>query len=57
MTVRVADAASAAKFPILANGLVEDSQIRQNVRHATNVIQNKRARVVAEQHDWHAAIS
>jgi len=52
MTVRVADAASAAKFPILANGLVEDSQIRQNVRHATNVIQNKRARVVAEQHDW-----
>jgi L-lactate dehydrogenase complex protein LldF len=29
-----------------------DPQMRKNVRHATNVIQNKRARVVAEMPDW-----
>jgi len=52
MTVRVGHAAEAAKFPIIANTLVDDSQIRKNVRHATDVIQNKRANVVAEQRDW-----
>ena len=29
-----------------------DSQLRKNVRHATNVIQAKRARVVGEMPDW-----
>jgi L-lactate dehydrogenase complex protein LldF len=52
MTVRVGHAAEAAQFPILANQLVDDSLLRKNVRHATDVIQNKRAHVVAEQHDW-----
>jgi len=32
--------------------LVGDSQMRKNVRHATNVIQTKRAKVVAEMPDW-----
>src|ERR1035441_9379422 len=29
-----------------------DSQMRKNVRHATKVIQTKRAKVVAEMPDW-----
>src|ERR1700733_6245989 len=29
-----------------------DAQMRKNVRHATDVIQAKRARVVAEMPDW-----
>ena len=32
--------------------LMGDSQLRKNVRHATNVIQTKRANVVAEMPDW-----
>jgi L-lactate dehydrogenase complex protein LldF len=32
--------------------LVNDAQMRKNVRHATNVIQTKRAKVVAEMPDW-----
>jgi L-lactate dehydrogenase complex protein LldF len=31
-----------------------DTQLRKNVRHATDVIQSKRARVVAEMPDWQA---
>jgi L-lactate dehydrogenase complex protein LldF len=41
-------------FPEAARELLEDSQIRKNVRHATNVITAKRARVVEESHDWQA---
>jgi L-lactate dehydrogenase complex protein LldF len=37
---------------VAARALVGDSQMRKNVRHATKVIQTKRARVVAEMPDW-----
>ena len=43
---------TAAPFPVLANDLVRDTQMRANVRHATDVIQAKRARVVGEMTDW-----
>jgi L-lactate dehydrogenase complex protein LldF len=35
-----------------ARAALGDTQMRKNVRHATNVIQNKRARVVGEMPDW-----
>jgi L-lactate dehydrogenase complex protein LldF len=41
-------------FPTAAHELLQDSQIRKNVRHATNVITGKRARVVNEMPDWQA---
>jgi len=34
--------------------MLADSQLRKNVRHATNVITNKRAHVVSELPDWQA---
>jgi L-lactate dehydrogenase complex protein LldF len=37
---------------VAARRLVGDAQMRKNVRHATNVIQTKRAKVVAEMPDW-----
>ncbi|GAC1360029.1 MAG: LutB/LldF family L-lactate oxidation iron-sulfur protein [Acidobacteriaceae bacterium] len=46
------DPRSAPTFPIAARSLIEDTQLRKNVRHATDVIQAKRARVVAEMPDW-----
>jgi L-lactate dehydrogenase complex protein LldF len=39
-------------FPSAAKVLLEDSQLRKNVRHATGVITSKRAKVVAELEDW-----
>lgn len=39
-------------FPDSARILLKDAQLRRNVRHATDVIQGKRALVVAEQTDW-----
>ena len=39
-------------FPTAAKDLLQDSQIRKNVLHATNVIQAKRGKVVAELADW-----
>jgi L-lactate dehydrogenase complex protein LldF len=39
-------------FPEAAKELLADSQIRRNVRHATDVIQAKRNRVVNELPDW-----
>lgn len=35
-----------------AKAALGDTQMRKNVRHATDVIQSKRARVVAEMPDW-----
>jgi L-lactate dehydrogenase complex protein LldF len=35
-----------------AKALMQDTQLRKNVRHATDVIQAKRARVVGEMPDW-----
>lgn len=39
-------------FPTAARELLADSQLRKNVRHATGVITNKRAKVVGELPDW-----
>ena len=39
-------------FPDAAKELLQDSQMRSNVRHATNVIQAKRNAVVGELDDW-----
>jgi L-lactate dehydrogenase complex protein LldF len=41
-------------FPTAAKDLLRDDQLRSNVKHATNVIQEKRNRVVAELPDWEA---
>jgi L-lactate dehydrogenase complex protein LldF len=39
-------------FSDAAKDLLQDSQMRKNVRHATDVIQGKRNKVVAELPDW-----
>jgi L-lactate dehydrogenase complex protein LldF len=46
------DPKTAPKFQVAAKALMGDSQLRKNVRHATKVIQTKRAKVVAEMPDW-----
>jgi L-lactate dehydrogenase complex protein LldF len=46
------DPKTAPLFPMAAKAAMGDTQLRKNVRHATNVIQTKRARVVAEMPDW-----
>jgi len=46
------DPAHEPEFPVAARLSLADSQLRKNVRHATNVIQAKRAIVVKEQTDW-----
>ncbi len=48
------DPRTAQPFPIVAADAVRDTQMRRNVRHATEVIQNKRAGVVTERADWQA---
>lgn len=52
MTNRVADSAHAPSFQKASLPLLQDAQLRQNVRHATDVIQRKRAQVVGETPDW-----
>ncbi len=39
-------------FPAAAKVLLSDSQLRKNVKHATDVISNKRSLVVRELEDW-----
>jgi L-lactate dehydrogenase complex protein LldF len=46
------DPKTAPVFPMAAKTALRDTQMRKNVRHATDVIQAKRARVVAEMPDW-----
>ena len=46
------DPRTAPAFPIAARDVLDDAQLRKNVRHATTVIQNKRAKVVGELADW-----
>ena len=46
------DPARAPSFQNAAKELLADSQLRKNVRHATTVITNNRARRVAETPDW-----
>ena len=43
---------TAPPFPQAALPILRDSQLRKNVAHATDVIQGKRARLLAEKHDW-----
>jgi L-lactate dehydrogenase complex protein LldF len=52
MSVRVGHAAEAQSFPQAAKELLQNTQLRHNVRHATGVIRRKRAAVVEEQSDW-----
>jgi L-lactate dehydrogenase complex protein LldF len=40
------------EFPEAARDLLQNSQTRKNVQHATNIIQAKRNKVVAELPDW-----
>jgi L-lactate dehydrogenase complex protein LldF len=46
------DPRTAEVFPMAARALLGDTQLRKNVRHATDVIQNKRRIVVGEMPDW-----
>jgi L-lactate dehydrogenase complex protein LldF len=46
------DPKTAPTFPMAAKAILGDTELRKNVRHATDVIQVKRARVVAEMPDW-----
>jgi L-lactate dehydrogenase complex protein LldF len=50
----VGDAARAPDFESAAKKLLQDTQLRHNVRHATDVIRAKRAPVVDEMPDWQA---
>ena len=52
MSVRVGKADHAPAFPGAAKRLMGNTQIRQNVRRATDTIRGKRAKVVAEMADW-----
>jgi len=52
LNVRIGEAAEAPSFPAAAKKLVSNTQLRHNVRHATDVIRGKRNRVVGEVHDW-----
>ncbi len=52
MSIRVGEAADAPPFYTAAKQLVQNTQVRRNVRNATGVIRNKRAKVVAELTDW-----
>jgi L-lactate dehydrogenase complex protein LldF len=48
------DPRKAPAFPKAAAELLHDTQLRKNVAHATDVIQRKRAALVAEKGDWQA---
>ncbi|MFY9940017.1 MAG: LutB/LldF family L-lactate oxidation iron-sulfur protein [Silvibacterium sp.] len=54
MSLITIDPRRAAPFPEAAAEILRDTQLRKNVAHATDVIQYKRAAVVAEKDDWQA---
>ncbi len=54
MSLVTIDPRKAAPFPEAAAEILRDTQLRKNVAHATDVIQRKRAEVVAEKQDWQA---
>ena len=54
MTLITVDPRKAPPFPKAAAELLHDTQLRKNVAHATDVIQRKRAALVAEKSDWQA---
>jgi L-lactate dehydrogenase complex protein LldF len=50
----VLDPVLAPPFPVAALPVLRNPQLRKNVAHAMDVIQAKRARLVAEKSDWQA---
>jgi L-lactate dehydrogenase complex protein LldF len=50
----ILDPVFAAPFPAAALPVLRNVQLRKNVAHAIDVIQTKRARLVAEKPDWQA---
>jgi L-lactate dehydrogenase complex protein LldF len=52
LSIRVGHAADAPDFPTAARQLVSNTQLRHNVRRATDVIRGKRATVAGELADW-----
>ncbi|MDP9171300.1 MAG: LutB/LldF family L-lactate oxidation iron-sulfur protein [Acidobacteriota bacterium] len=54
MSVHVGQSENAPAFPKAAKKLLANTQLRRNVRRATDVIRNKRAIVVNEMPDWEA---
>ena len=52
MSIQVGSAATSASFPELAHEALDNSQLRRNVRHATDIIQAKRRRMTGELPDW-----
>ena len=52
MSVHVGSAATAAPFPEAASAALDNSQLRRNVRHATDTIQAKRNNMTSELPDW-----
>ena len=52
MSVKVGQAATAPPFAKAARGLLGNTQLRHNVRNATEVIRARRAHAVAETLDW-----
>lgn len=48
----ILDPRTAPPFPEAALPILRNTQLRKNVAHATDVIQAKRARLVAEKTDW-----
>jgi L-lactate dehydrogenase complex protein LldF len=52
MSIRVGESEHAPTFPKGARSLLANTQLRRNVRRATDTIRNKRGKVVAEMPDW-----
>jgi L-lactate dehydrogenase complex protein LldF len=52
MSVKVGQAAGAPSFAKAARGMLGNTQLRHNVRNATDVIRARRAHAVAETLDW-----
>ena len=52
MSVKVGQAAEAPSFAKAARGMLGNTQLRHNVRNATDVIRARRAHAVAETLDW-----
>ncbi len=48
----ILDPALALPFPQAALPILRDPQLRKNIAHATDIIQAKRAKLVAEKTDW-----
>ncbi len=52
MSVRVGSSATSSPFPKAAAAALDDSQLRRNVKHATDIIQLKRKNMTGELPDW-----